>query len=232
MLTAVDVHSAYGSVPVLNGVSFHIRSGERVAILGRNGMGKTTLLRTVMGFLQCIQGKLEFNGRDITRLPPHKRARMGLGYVPQGREVFPGLTVRENLLMGAVATGVQKDRLEWILEQYPRLRERLTQRAGTMSGGEQQILSFGRALISDPSVLLLDEPTEGVQPSIVAEIQEDLLKNNEKLGVTIVVVEQNMEFATRVAQRIYLMVKGNIVRELSVNQLRDDPQIISEYLGV
>jgi len=232
MLTAVNVHSAYGSVPVLNGVSFHIRSGERVAILGRNGMGKTTLLRTVMGFLQCIQGKLEFNGRDITRLPPHKRARMGLGYVPQGREVFPGLTVRENLLMGAVATGVQKDRLEWVLEQYPRLRERLTQRAGTMSGGEQQILSFGRALISDPSVLLLDEPTEGVQPSIVAEIQEDLLKNNEKLGVTIVAVEQNMEFAVNIAQRIYLMVKGNIVRELSVNQFRDDPQIISEYLGV
>lgn len=231
MLIAHHVYSGYGQILVLSDVSLQIGPRERIAILGRNGMGKTTLLRTLMGLLRCSRGRIEFNEVDITRLPAYKRARQGLAYVPQGREIFPVLTVRENLLMGAIAERDPEDRLEWVLDQFPKLRERLAQRAGTMSGGEQQILAFGRALMSKPAVLLLDEPTEGVQPSIVEEIQNEVVRINEEHGITIVLVEQNLEFTKGVAQRVYLMAKGQIVHEVTVNQL-SDPHVISDYLGV
>lgn len=231
MLIAHHLCSGYGPVPVLSDVSLQIHPRKRIAILGRNGMGKTTLLRTLMGLLRCVRGRIEFNGVDITGLPAYKRVRQGLGYVPQGREIFPSLTVRENLLMGAITQRNPRDCLERVLDQFPMLRERLAQRAGTMSGGEQQILAFGRALMSRPAVLLLDEPTEGIQPSIVEEIKDEVVRINEELGITIVLVEQNLEFTRDIAQRVYLMAKGQIVRDVTVNQL-SDPDLISDHLGV
>jgi branched-chain amino acid transport system ATP-binding protein len=229
VLEVEGLHAQYGQVPVLNGVSLRVGAAERVVIIGRNGVGKTTLLRALMGFLRCRPGHIHWRGGDITHLPPYQRARLGLGYVPQGREIFPALTVRENLRMGALAgTGSRFDEL---LQIFPRLSERLGQRGGSLSGGEQQILAIARALMGDPQLLLLDEPTEGVQPSIVDEILEQLLGINARFGVTMILVEQNLEFASAFAQRAYTMLKGQITEELTPEGLYD-PRVIAEYLGV
>lgn len=230
MLAVEAVHAGYGPVPVLDGVSLRVAAGERVVIIGRNGVGKTALLRTIMGFLRCRSGRIRLRDRDVTRLPVHARARLGLGYVPQGREIFPALTVRENLAMGAVA-GRRPGRLEELLKIFPRLGERLAQRGGSLSGGEQQILAIARALMGNPALLLLDEPTEGIQPSIVDEILARLLDINARLGVTMILVEQNLDVACEFAQRAYTMLKGQITEELSPDGLKD-PRIIAEYLGV
>jgi branched-chain amino acid transport system ATP-binding protein len=230
MLEVEAIHAGYGQVPVLNGASLRVAAGERVVIIGRNGVGKTALLRTLMGFLRCRSGRIRLHGRDVTRLPPHARARLGVGYVPQGREVFPALTVRENLAMGAVARG-RSGRMDELLEIFPRLGERLAQRGGSLSGGEQQILAIARALMGEPTLLLLDEPTEGIQPSIVDEILHRLVGINTRLGVTMILVEQNLDFAREFAQRAYTMLKGQITEELSPDGL-DDPRVIAEYLGV
>ncbi len=230
MLEVEAVHAGYGPVPVLNGASLRVAAGERVVIIGRNGVGKTALLRALMGFLRCRSGQIRLGGRDVTRLPAHARARLGLGYVPQGREIFPALTVRENLAMGGVARG-RSGRMEELLEIFPRLGERLAQRGGNLSGGEQQILAIARALMGEPTLLLLDEPTEGIQPSIVDEILDRLVGINTRLGVTMILVEQNLDFAREFAQRAYTMLKGQITEELSPDGL-DDPRVIAEYLGV
>ncbi len=230
MLEVEAIHAGYGQVPVLNGASLRVAAGERVVIIGRNGVGKTALLRTLMGFLRCRSGRIRLHGRDVTRLPAHARARLGVGYVPQGREVFPALTVRENLAMGGVARG-PSGRMEELLEIFPRLGERLAQRGGSLSGGEQQILAIARALMGEPTLLLLDEPTEGIQPSIVDEILHRLVGINARLGVTMILVEQNLDFAREFAQRAYTMLKGQITEELSPDGL-DDPRVIAEYLGV
>jgi len=231
VLEADSIHAAYGQVPVLNGVSLRVAFRERVVIIGRNGVGKTALLRTLMGFLRCRRGRIRLMDRDITPLPAYARARLGIGYVPQGREIFPGLTVRENLKMGAVGGGGPPSRFDELLEIFPRLGERLEQRGGSLSGGEQQILAIARALMGDPKLLLLDEPTEGIQPSIVDEILNQLLGINTRLGVTMILVEQNLEFACEFAQRAYTMLKGQITEELEPESL-NDPRIIAEYLGV
>jgi ABC-type branched-subunit amino acid transport system ATPase component len=183
-----------------------------------------------MGFLRCRSGRIRLHGRDVTRLPAHARARLGVGYVPQGREIFPALTVRENLAMGGVARG-RSGRMEELLEIFPRLGERLAQRGGSLSGGEQQILAIARALMGEPTLLLLDEPTEGIQPSIVDEILHRLVGINARLGVTMILVEQNLDFAREFAQRAYTMLKGQITEELSPDSL-NDPRVIAEYLGV
>ncbi len=230
MLEVEAIHAGYGQVPVLNGASLRVAAGERVVIIGRNGVGKTALLRTLMGFLRCRSGRIRLHGRDVTRLPAHARARLGVGYVPQGREVFPALTVRENLAMGGVARG-RSGRMEELLEIFPRLGERLAQRGGSLSGGEQQILAIARALMGEPTLLLLDEPTEGIQPSIVDEILHRLVGINARLGVTMILVEQNLDFAREFAQRAYTMLKGQITEELSPDGL-NDPRVIAEYLGV
>ena len=230
MLEVEGLHARYGQVPVLNGVSLRVGVAERVVIIGRNGVGKTTLLRALMGFLPCRQGCVRWRGGDITHLPPYGRARLGLGYVPQGREIFPGLTVRENLRMGALWGG-DESRFEELLRIFPRLGERLGQRGGSLSGGEQQILAIARALMGDPKLLLLDEPTEGIQPSIVDEILEQLLGINARFGVTMILVEQNLDFACAFAGRAYTMLKGQITEELRPEALYD-PRVIAEYLGV
>jgi len=230
MLEAEAIHAGYGPVPVLAGASLRVAAGERVVIIGRNGVGKTALLRALMGFLRCRSGRIRLRGRDVTRLPAHARVRLGLGYVPQGREIFPALTVRENLAMGAVARG-RAGRMEELLETFPRLGERLAQRGGSLSGGEQQILAIARALMGEPALLLLDEPTEGIQPSIVDEILHRLVGINTRLGVTMILVEQNLDFAREFAQRAYTMLKGQITEELPPEGL-DDPRVIAEYLGV
>ena len=231
MLEADGVHAGYGGVPVLSGVSLRVAAGERVVIIGRNGVGKTALLRALMGFLHCRQGRIRLLEQDITRLAPHARARLGIGYVPQGREIFPGLTVRENLTMGAVGRPGPSSRMAELLQTFPRLGERLGQQGGSLSGGEQQILAIARTLIGDPKVLLLDEPTEGIQPSIVDEILSQLIGINTRLGVTMILVEQNLDFAREFAHRAYTMLKGQITEELGPDGL-SDPRVIAEYLGV
>jgi branched-chain amino acid transport system ATP-binding protein len=230
VLEVEAIHAGYGSVPVLNGVSLRVAAAERIVIIGRNGAGKTALLRALMGFLSCRRGSIRLDGRDVTRLPAYARARLGLGYVPQGREIFPALTVRENLEMGAVR-GARSTRVKEVLEIFPRLGERLHQRGGSLSGGEQQILAIARALMGDPKLLLLDEPTEGIQPSIVDEILHQLLAINAGRGVCMILVEQNLDFACEFAQRAYTMLKGQITEELSPDGLHD-PRVIAEYLGV
>jgi branched-chain amino acid transport system ATP-binding protein len=230
MLDVEGIDAGYGSVPVLTGVSLRVAAGERIVIIGRNGAGKTTLLRALMGFLRCRRGRIRLEGRDVTRLPAYARARLGLGYVPQGREIFPALTVRENLEIGALRSG-RSARMEELIEIFPRLGERLRERGRSLSGGEQQILAIARALMSEPKLLLLDEPTEGIQPSIVDEILNQLLAFNLCRGVTMILVEQNLDFACEFAQRAYTMLKGQITEELPADGL-NDPRVIAEYLGV
>ena len=229
MLDVEGLHARYRQVPVLNGVSLRVGAAERVVIIGRNGAGKTTLLRALMGFLRSREGHIRWRDVDITHLPPYRRARLGLGYVPQGREIFPALTVRENLRMGALSG--DGSRFDELLQIFPRLGERLGQRGGSLSGGEQQILAIARALMGDPKLLLLDEPTEGIQPSIVDEILEQLLGINARFGVTMILVEQNVDFASAFAQRAYTMLKGEITEELRPEALYD-PRVIADYLGV
>src|SRR5205809_123363 len=201
---------------------------RRTADLVRE-INRRATLRALMGFLRARQGHIRWRGVDLTHLPPYRRARLGLGYVPQGREIFPTLTVRENLRMGALSG--DGSRFDELLQIFPRLGERLAQRGGSLSGGEQQILAIARALMGDPKLLLLDEPTEGIQPSIVDEILEQLLGINARFGVTMILVEQNLDFACAFAGRAYTMLKGQITEELRPEALYD-PRVIAEYLGV
>src|SRR5216117_348363 len=229
MLAVHGVDVYYGESRVLSRVDLTVGDGQVVCVMGRNGVGKTTLLKTIVGLLAQRTGTLAFRGVDITRRPPYERARLGLGYVPQGREIFPALTVRENLRMGALSG--DGSRFDELLQIFPRLGERLGQRGGSLSGGEQQILAIARALMGDPKLLLLDEPTEGIQPSIVDEILEQLLGINARFGVTMILVEQNVDFASAFAQRAYAMLKGEITEELRPEALYD-PRVIADYLGV
>ncbi len=234
MLKLVDLRAGYGRTPVLHGVDVEVDPGERVAILGRNGVGKTTLLRAIIGQIALAGGQVILGGDDVSRLPTHERARRGLAYVPQGREIFPGLSVLDNLRVAAYGTR-QRDlaeRLDEVLEEFPVLAGKRTHRGGSLSGGQQQILALGRALMTAPSVLLLDEPSEGVQPSIVDEIVEIVHDLNERLGTAVLLVEQNLDFAVRVASHAYLMDKGRIVRALPANEILQDRDLQHEYMGV
>ena len=232
MLSVADVEVAYGRTPALKGVTLTVGAGEIVSIIGRNGVGKTTLLKTIIGLLPVRAGTLTLDGEDLTRLPAHERARRGLGYVPQGRMIFADLTVEENLLIGADLNPANaRVLLEEVLAEFPRLRERYRQRGGTLSGGEQQMLALGRALVGGPKVLLLDEPSEGIQPSIVQEIEAKIASINRARGLAIVLVEQNIEFAAALARRIYVMEKGRIAREIAPQNVMDE-DIVRDYLAV
>lgn len=232
MLSATDVHVAYGNTPALQGVSLSVASGEIVSIIGRNGVGKTTLLKTIIGLLRARQGRLRLDGEDITALPAHARARRGIGYVPQGRMIFPDLTVRENLLIGAELNRSRSDEaMEEVLQQFPILRERYRQKGGTLSGGQQQMLALGRALVARPKLLLLDEPSEGIQPSVVEELEARIAALNRAGGLSILLVEQNIEFAAALAGRVYVMEKGRIATEISPENVMDE-EIVREYLAV
>jgi len=219
---------------VLDGFSMHIRPGEIVALLGRNGMGKTTFLKALMGHVAVSSGTVTLGGKAITGLKPYEVARCGVGYVPQGREIFPDFTVEENLLMGVLGrSDLPQEVPAWAFELFPILQERRTQRGGSMSGGQQQQLAIVRALVGRPRLLLLDEPSEGIQPNIVQEIGRVLSRIAREQGLTILLVEQNMELVLGMAQRCLFMENGAVVHETDqVQQLRDDPAPIHRYLSV
>jgi branched-chain amino acid transport system ATP-binding protein len=202
----------YGATPILQGVDMTINKGEIVGLIGRNGVGKTTTLRCLIGLLRATSGWIRLNGDDVTALPADALARLGIGYIPQGREVFPRMTVAENLEVGKLIGGPRGTKKpDLVYEYFPRLKERRNQIAGTMSGGEQQQLAIGRVLIGNPSLMLLDEPSEGVQPNIVQMICEALKSIRKELGTTILFVEQNLDTILAISERCYVMEKGRIV---------------------
>jgi urea transport system ATP-binding protein len=210
-VNGIDVY--YGESRILSHVGLSVGDGQVVCVMGRNGVGKTTLLKTVMGLLHPRQGTVEFKGRDITRRTPYERAILGIGYVPQGREIFPTLTVRDNLVLGAREKRPAPERLDYVLSLFPALGGMLAKRGGDLSGGQQQQLAIARALIADPSLLLLDEPTEGIQPSIVDEIAGVLQRIKREGKRSILLVEQYLEFARSICDRFYVMDKGVVALE-------------------
>jgi len=231
MMEVENLVAGYGRISVLGGVSFQIGAGECVGILGHNGMGKTTLLKTIVGLLPAASGKIRFEGRAIERLPAHARARRGIGYVPQGRYIFPGLTVRENLRFAAVARpGLGDAAVAAVLRDFPELKRLLDRVGGTLSGGEQQLLAIARALCGRPKLLLLDEPTEGIQPSIVEAIAARIGDLRRQRGITVLLVEQNLDFIRGLADRVLLIHRGRITREISPGAL-EEPALVDEFIG-
>jgi len=215
LLAIEGVGAAYGMSPVLSGIALGVAAGEAVALLGRNGVGKTTLLRTIVGLHPATGGSIAFDDRPIVRLPAHRRARLGIGYVPQGRGIFPQLTVEENLSVGASAlagrTPAVTADVAPLYDLFPTLARLRARKGGVLSGGEQQQLALARALLGKPKLLLLDEPTEGIQPSIVQEIEAVLGRVQRELGVALLLVEQHLDFAWSIADRYYVMQRGTVV---------------------
>ncbi|OLC14767.1 MAG: ABC transporter ATP-binding protein [Candidatus Rokubacteria bacterium 13_1_40CM_69_27] len=230
MLEIADVHTYYGESHVLHGVSLAVGPGEIVTILGRNGMGKTTLIRSVIGFTPARRGTIRFKGEDITRWPPFRAVEHGMGLVPQGRRVFPSLTVRENLEVAARGNGGRWT-LAKVHELFPRLQERAGNRANKLSGGEQQMLAIGRALMTNPDLLLMDEPTEGLAPLLVREVGR-VIAELKREGLSILLVEQNLPMALKVADRVHVLSRGQIVYSSTPSELSANHEIQSRYLGV
>jgi len=234
MLRLQDVHAGYGATPILFGVSLEVREGEAVALLGKNGMGKTTLMKTAMGFLRPWRGAIEFDGRSLVGLRPHEIARLGVGLVPENRRIFPGLTVRENLELGLSPVrsraSLRRPRLDAVFAHFPRLRERLDQPGNTLSGGEQQMLAIARVMMAGARIILMDEPTQGLAPAMVRHIRE-MITELKRLRVTVLLVEQNARMALNVCDRGYIMEKGTIVFEGPAHDLRESA-ITREKLGV
>ena len=232
MLDVQGLRTGYGRIPILNGVSFSVTEGEFIGILGHNGMGKTTLLKALMGFLPATGGRVMFGHVDVTAVEPYRRARLGLGYVPQGREIFPGLSVYDNLRMGcSKQAGSEQDIITEVLEEFPRLKRLLDRSGGALSGGEQQLLAIARCLCGKPRLILLDEPTEGIQPSIIDEIVEVLLRLRDYSGLTMILVEQNLDFIAALSKRILIIQKGAITREVQPGDL-GDPSLVGEFIGI
>lgn len=232
MLSATGLHVGYGPIEVIHGVDFKVETGEIVGILGRNGMGKTTLIRGLNGSLPASAGHVVLDGEDITHLPMHLRARRGIATIVQGRGIFPKLTVWENLEMGRIAGGERKaSRLDEVIGYFPRLGERLKQLAGSMSGGEQQMLAIGRSLMSHPKILLLDEPSDGIMPILVQQIAKILAEINRKEGMTIVIVEQNVPMVFSLTSHCIILEKGRIVAEGNRDDIADS-EIMKEYLAL
>ena len=230
LLEIYDLQAAYGPVPILHKIDMHVEEGEFVGVLGHNGMGKTTLLRALMGFVTTTGGSIKYQDREIRRLATYRRARMGMSLVPQGREIFPNLTVQENLTVGALGKNIPLDRIDETLEFFPRLQSLLDRRGGDLSGGEQQILAIARCLCNHPTLILLDEPTEGVQPTIIDEISEVLQELQAKQNLTIVIVEQNLDFIVGLASRIYTISRGVLDTEIPLEEIQDSA-MVAEYLG-
>ena len=230
ILSVIQVDHSYGGSRTLWGVNLSVPAGSRTCLMGRNGMGKTTLLKCIMGLLRVTGGRVAFEGTDILSYPAERRARLGIGYVPQGREIFPQLTVEENLRIGL---GVRKNGARAIpprvFELFPALKQMLHRRGGDLSGGQQQQLAIGRALVLEPKLLILDEPTEGIQPNVVHEIGDVLLRLNEA-GVTVLLVEQKLPFARRVASEFRILEKGRCVAGGSIAELTDS--VVHEHLSV
>jgi len=226
-----NLNAGYGGTPILRNVSFSVDDGEIVGIIGRNGVGKTTLLKSIMGLLDPESGSIQYNGEELTGKTADEHARRSVGYVPQSRDVFPNLTVTENLLVGETVGGDEQTRYEQVYDYFPILEERAGQDAGTLSGGQQQMLAIARALVGGPDLLLVDEPSEGVQPSIVQSITEDLKEINEEFGTTILFVEQNLSVIRGLADRCYAIDRGTIVDEITGDAVSDGDNL-EEYLVV
>lgn len=225
LIELTGLRTGYGTTPVLQGVDLKVGSGEIVAVIGRNGVGKSTMMRCLMGQLPVWGGVIRFDGIDVGATPTERRAQLGFGYIPQGREVFARMTVEENLMVGEnVGSRTEAKRYDMIYEFFPILAERRRQKAGTMSGGQQQQLAIGRAMIGNPRLLLLDEPSEGIQPSIVGDITRVMRRVNRELGTTILLVEQNLDVILALAQRCYVMDKGRIVAERRAQEMADRDQ--------
>ena len=233
MLEVKDLEVYYGMIQAIKGIDFHVNEGEVVALIGANGAGKTTILHTVSGLLQANAGTITFEGQDITKVPGHKIVSMGMAHVPEGRRVFSQLTVLQNLKMGAY-TRNDKNEIEEILKmvysRFPRLEERKNQIAGTLSGGEQQMLAMGRALMSHPKIILMDEPSMGLSPIFVNEIF-DIIKSVSESGTTVLLVEQNAKKALSIADRAYVLETGNIALEGNAKDLLNNDSIKKAYLG-
>jgi branched-chain amino acid transport system ATP-binding protein len=232
LLEIKDIHVHYGKIAALRGVSVDVEQGEIVTLIGANGAGKSTTLKTISGLRPLTSGRIVFDGRDISRVPGHKRVLAGIAQAPEGRGIFPGMTVTENLLMGAYArSGELTKDLNEVFELFPRLAERRHQAGGTMSGGEQQMLAIGRALMTQPKVLLLDEPSMGLAPMLVVQIFSIIEEINRR-GTTVLLVEQNAQQALQVAHRAYVLETGRIVKTAEAGALLDDPEVRAAYLGV
>jgi branched-chain amino acid transport system ATP-binding protein len=234
MLTVQNLSVFYGDVQALWDLSFEVRAGEFVTLVGSNGAGKTTTLRAISGVLSPASGRIAFEGADITRRPPHAIVALGIGHIPEGRRLWPGMTVSENLELGAypvAARGWMRQSLEWVLALFPRLAERTHQPAGTLSGGEQQMLAIGRALMARPKLLMLDEPSLGLAPLLVGELFRVIREINGQ-GVTVLMVEQNVHQVLEIAHRAYVLETGRIVKEGPARALLTDPAIREAYLGL
>jgi branched-chain amino acid transport system ATP-binding protein len=230
MLELVDVHTYYGESYVLQGISLTVKEGSVAALLGRNGMGKTTTIRSIIGFTPPRRGILRFKGKDITNLRPYQIAQMGIGLVPQGRHIFPSLSVKENLTMAArTGGGNQGWSLDRVYSYFPILRERSNLKGNLLSGGEQQMLAIGRALMTNPDLLLMDEPSEGLAPLMVLKIGQ-IIGQLKESGFSILLVEQNYPMALRIADYAYIISKGVIVHESTIEELRKDEEIRVKYL--
>ncbi len=233
MLEVKDIQVYYGMIQAIKGVSFHVDQGEVIALIGANGAGKTTILHTISGLLAPKSGSVLFEGKDITRIPGHKIVSMGMAHVPEGRRVFAQLTVLQNLKMGAYTRKNKEEiqqTLQTVFERFPRLEERQNQLAGTLSGGEQQMLAMGRALMSHPKIILMDEPSMGLSPIFVNEIF-DIIQEVSKSGTTVLLVEQNAKKALSIADRAYVLETGKIVLEGKASDLLQDDSIKKAYLG-
>ncbi len=231
MLDIQNIYVNYGKSKVIDGINLHIEQGEKLVIMGKNGVGKTTLLKAIMGVLPCETGSINFFDKDVTKLAPHSRSVMGMAYVPQGREIISDLTVEENLDLGGYAhTKNLAAQKEIVMDLFPALVEHIGRKGGVLSGGQQQQLAIGRALMSNPKMLLLDEPTEGIQPNVVAEIAHILNRIKNEMNITIVVVEQNVRFATKVADRFIMVQKGKIAASGNKSDMTDD--LVKKYLSV
>ena len=233
MLEVKNLEVYYGVIQALKGVSFEVNEGEVIALIGANGAGKTTILHTITGLIESKAGSVHFEGKDITKMPGHKIVTLGMAHVPEGRRVFADLSVYENLKLGAY-TRTDKaeiaESLEMVYKRFPRLKERKNQLAGTLSGGEQQMLAMGRALMSKPKIILMDEPSMGLSPLFVNEIF-DIIREVSEAGTTVLLVEQNAKKALSIADRAYVLETGNIVLEGDANELMNDESVKKAYLG-
>lgn len=232
MIRVENLVAGYGKVMILRDIDIEVRKGEVVSIIGRNGVGKSTFMKTIIGLIEVQGGTIHFRGQNITRYESYDRARMGIGYVPQGHGIFPRLTVEENLKMGELINIKEsKKNFELVYDYFPRLKERRSQKAGTLSGGEQAMLAIGRALIGNPELLLLDEPSEGIQPSVILQISDIIRRINHELGLTVLFVEQHIGLIQDMSNRCYAMDKGCIIGELEATSL-SNYDTIKQYLAV
>ena len=230
MLRLENIYSYYGKSPIIQGMSVHIPEGGFLAVLGRNGVGKTTILRSILGLTDKVEGKIHFDGTSLTNLATAQRVPLGIGYIPQGRQIIPKFTVRENILMGTYArTDGERKIPEYIFEMFPILKEFLKRKGGDLSGGQQQQLAIARALAMEPKMLILDEPTEGIQPNVVRQIEETIIRLNKEFGLTIVLVEQNISFAREASDQFILMDKGRTILEGETSKLTDE--LVEKHLS-